>query len=156
MSPSSFTNPLVRDAPTMRAEQPVADALQAMADADLPAVPVVDGDGRLLGIFGEREFIGALFPGYLKEMTFAGFVPRELETALEKRAGCAREAVGSHLNTEHIDVDADHYSDTQIAEIFLHHRALLIPVADRDRRVVGVITRRDFTAALAERILKAR
>ena len=155
MSPSRFTNPLVREAPSIRAEQPVADALQAMADADLPAVPVVDGDGRLLGIFGEREFIGALFPGYVAEMTFAGFVPRELETALEKRAGCGREAVGSHLNTEHIDVDADHYSDTQVAEVFLHHRVLLIPVVDSGRRVVGVLTRRDFTTALAER-LKAR
>jgi CBS domain-containing protein len=147
---------LVRDAPSVRAEQPVADALRAMAGADLPAVPVVDGDGRLLGIFGEREFIGALFPGYVAEMTFAGFVPRELETALEKRAGCGREPVGSHLNTEHIDVDADHYSDTQVAEIFLHHRVLLIPVVDSSRHVVGVITRRAFTTALAERILRAR
>jgi CBS domain-containing protein len=156
MTPSRFTNPLVRAAPTIRAEQSVADALRAMADAALPAVPVVDGDGRLLGIFGEREFIGALFPGYVAEMKFAGFVPRELETALQKRAGCAREAVGSHINTEHIDVDTDHYSDTQIAEIFLHHRVLLVPVVDRSRRVVGVITRRDFTVALAERILTAR
>ncbi len=153
MSPRRFTDALVRDAPLLRAEQTVAEGLRAMADSDLPAIPVVDGDERLLGIFGEREFIEALFPGYLKEMTFAGFIPRELEAALEKRAGCRREPIGAHLNTEHIAVDAD-YSDTQIAETFLHHRALVIPVLD-DRRVVGVITRRDFTRALATRVLEA-
>ncbi len=155
MSPRRFTDPLVRDAPLLRAEQTVADALRAMDESGLPAVPIVDGDGRLLGIFGEREFIGALFPGYLKEMSFAGFVPRELESALEKRAACGREPIGAHLNTDHIEVEDD-YSDLQIAEIFLHHRALLIPVLEAGRRVAGVITRRDFTRALAQRLLKAR
>ena len=43
------------------------------------------------------------------------------------------------MNTEHIDVGAD-FSDAQVAEIFLHHRVLLVPVVD-GRQVVGVITR---------------
>jgi len=33
--------------------------------SDVPALPVIDATGKLRGIFGEREFIGALFPGYL-------------------------------------------------------------------------------------------
>ena len=32
------------------------------------------------------------------------------------------------MNTEHVDVGAD-YSDTQVAEIFLHHRVLIVPVS---------------------------
>ena len=57
------------------------------------------------------------------------------------------------MNTEHIDVGTD-FSDAQVAEIFLHHRVLLVPVVD-DRRVIGVITRNDFFRALAERVLDA-
>ncbi len=155
MSPRRFSDALIRDAPLLRAEQTVAEAMRAMDESGLPAVPVADGDGGLLGIFGEREFIGALFPGYLKEMSFAGFVPRELESALEKRAGCGREPIGAYLNTDHVEVEDD-YSDLQVAEIFLHHRVLLIPVLEAGRRVAGVITRRDFTRALAQRLLKAR
>jgi CBS domain-containing protein len=151
MSPRRLTDPLLRDAPTVRADQPVADALRAMFDAGLPAVPVLDANGRLLGIFGEREFIGALFPGYLQQMHHAGFVPKTLEHTLEKRAACRHEPVGQHTNTEHIDVGPD-YSDAQIAEIFLHHRVLLVPVVD-DTEIHGVITRRDFTRALADRVL---
>ena len=126
MSPRSLTDPLLRDTPVVRSDQPVADALHAMFDAGLPAVPVINRDGKLLGIFGEREFIGALFPGYLKEIKYAGFVPKTLEHTLEKRAACRHEPVGQHTNTEHVDVSPD-YSDTQIAEIFLHHRVLLSP-----------------------------
>jgi CBS domain-containing protein len=46
------------------------------------------------------------------------------------------------------------YSDAQIAETFLHHRVLLVPVVD-EGEMQGVITRRDFTRALAERVLSA-
>ncbi len=56
-----------------------------------------------------------------------------------------------HLNTEHVDVAPD-FSDVGLAEIFLHHRVLIIPVTEQ-RRVVGLITRSDFFTALAERFL---
>jgi CBS domain-containing protein len=55
------------------------------------------------------------------------------------------------MNTEHVEV-ADDFSDAQLAENFLHHRVLIIPVLKRGR-VAGVITRSDFFRALAERFL---
>ena len=44
----------------------------------------------------------------------------------------------------------DDYSDTQLAELFLHHRVLIIPIAT-DGRVHAVVTRRDFFRALVAR-----
>jgi len=151
MSPRTLTDDLLRPAPLARVDEPVGAVLQRMLDAGLPALPVVDDDERFCGIFGEREFVEALFPRYLREMHGAAFVGRSLEDALEKRMVCRDEAVGRHMNTEHIDVRAD-YSDTQIAEIFLHHRVLLVPVVDGGR-VQGVITRNDFVRRLAARLL---
>jgi CBS domain-containing protein len=57
------------------------------------------------------------------------------------------------MNTEHVAARED-FSDVQIAETFLHHRVLIIPVV-RERRVVGVITRGDFFRTIAERLLDA-
>ena len=151
MSPRSLTDPLLRETPVVRADQTVAEAAQAVLDSDLPALPVVEG-GKLLGIFGEREFLGAVFPGYLKELKHAGFVRRSLEDALEKRSSCRGEPVRKYANTEHVDVSAD-YSDTEVAEIFLHHRVLVLPVADNGK-VIGVITRSDFFRSVAERFLR--
>ena len=151
MSPRTVTDHLLRDAPLIRADDSVGDATRAVLDSDLPALPVVDDAERLAGIFGEREFLGAVFPGYLKELKYAGFVKRSLEDALEKRRECRAEPVSAYINTEHIDVGAD-FSDAQVAEIFLHHRVLLVPVVD-DRRVVGVITRADFFRSVADRFL---
>jgi CBS domain-containing protein len=151
VSPRTFTDPLVRDARVIRETDSVADATRAVLESGLPALPVVDDRNRLVGIFGEREFLGAVFPGYLTELKYAGFVRRSLEDSLEKRRECRADPVSEYMNTEHIDVGAD-FSDAEVAEIFLHHRVLLVPVTDGGAPV-GVITRSDFFRSIAERFL---
>jgi CBS domain-containing protein len=151
MNPRQITGPLVREAPPLREDQSVEEAVRAIIDSGLPALPVLDSDGCLAGIFGEREFMTALFPGYVRELRFAGFVPKGLDEALEKRSGCRREPVRAYMTTDHVEAPSD-ASDVQMAEIFLHHRVLIVPVVD-DKRVVGVITRRDFFRELGARFL---
>ena len=152
MSPRTIADLVHRDSPLLRDDMPVVDAVKVVLDSGLPALPVVNAEEKLVGLFGEREFMGALFPGYVKELPYAGFVPRSIESVLEKRATCRNELVRQHMNTEHVDVPPD-YADVQLAETFLHHRVLIVPVADRGR-VQGVITRSEFFAALAERFLE--
>ncbi len=43
------------------------------------------------------------------------------------------------------------WSDAGLAEIFLHHRVLIVPVF-ADGRVQGVITRSDFFRALVDHV----
>jgi CBS domain-containing protein len=154
MSPREVSEPLVREAPALRDTDTVVDATRALLESELPALPVLDGRGRLAGIFGEREYLGAVFPGYVRELKSAGFVRRSLDEALEKREECRSEPIGRHMNTENVNVEKD-FSDLHVAEIFLHHRVLLVPVTD-DGRVIGVITRADFFRSVAERFLERR
>ena len=152
MTPDQLSRDLVHQAPLLRRDETVGAAIRQVLDSGLPALPVVDANNRLVGIFGEREFMGALFPGYLKELKYAGFVPSTLDDAIEKRAACRDEPVGDYMHTEHIDVGSD-FSDAQLAETFLHHRVLVIPVVDSGR-VEGVITRAEFFRRLGERFLE--
>jgi CBS domain-containing protein len=145
-------NDLIRQAPLLRHDDTVGQAVQLLVESELPALPVVDAHGRYAGIFGEREFMAALFPGYLGELSYAGFVPATLDDALEKRAACRQELVRDHMNTDHVDVGPG-FSTAQLAETFLHHRVLILPVADAGR-VEGVIVRADFFRSLAELFLR--
>lgn len=151
MSPRTLAELVHRDAPLVRADQAVGAAVRLLLDAELPALPVVDAKERFVGIFGEREFITALLPGYVGSLGSAAFVPKSIDATLAKRQACRNEPVSKHMNTEHVDVGPE-YSDIGLAEIFIHHRVLIIPVTE-DKRVIGVITRSDFFAALAERFL---
>ncbi len=149
MSQSIMRSVLIR-APLLGTDATVGEAVGELAAQELPALPVVDADGRLAGIFGEREFIAALFPGYLGALRSAAFVRASLDDALERRKPCRDERVAQHMTTEHVDADED-VSDLQLAEIFLHHRVLIVPVL-RDGRPVGVVRRSDFFRALAARL----
>ena len=151
MSPRAIAALVHRDTPLLRADQPIGEALAILLGSDLPALPVIDGDERYVGIFGEREFITALFPGYVGSLKHAGFVTKSIDAVLQKRHACRFEPVSQHMNTEHVDVSTD-FSDVGLAEIFIHHRVLIVPVTER-KHVIGVITRSDFFGVLAQRFL---
>ena len=151
MSARTVTELVRRDPPVVRDDTPLRDVVRLLLDQELPAVPVVDAAGRYAGIFGEREFIAALFPRYVQSLSYAGFIPKPIEEVLEKRSEAASEPIREHMNTEHVDVPAA-ASDIQIAETFLHHRVRVLPVTENGR-VVGIILRGDFMRALAERFL---
>lgn len=149
--PRTLTDDLLRDVPVLRSDEPVGDAVRKIVDTGLPALAVEDESGRYAGIFGEREFVTALFPGYLGQLKYAGFVPHSLDKEIDQRATCVADPIARYVNDERIEVDED-YSDAQLAETFLHHRVLIVPVVDSDRHVKGVVTRKDFFAALVDRV----
>jgi CBS domain-containing protein len=66
--PRTISSLVQRDVPLLRTEMPLAQAVRRVIEARLPALPVVDADDRYAGIFGEREFITAIFPGYVKSL----------------------------------------------------------------------------------------
>ena len=152
MSPSTISDIALSEPAVLHASDTIEAAIRTLLESGLPALPVLDARERFAGIFGEREFMGALFPGYLDQLKGAGFLRRSLDEVLEKRDACRSETVGAHMNTEHVDVGPD-FSDTQVAEIFLHHRVLVVPVVDGGR-VTGVITRSAFFRTIAERFLE--
>lgn len=154
MSPQTIGDLVLHEPPVVREDDPLGDAIQTLLESDLPAVPVLDGRGRYAGIFGEREFMAAVFPGYLGDLKGAAFLSRSIDAALERRESCRVEPVSKYMNREHIDVGPD-YSDVQIAEVFLHHRVLVVPVID-DGQVLGIITRHAFFTAVAQRFLEKR
>ncbi len=149
MSPRTLSESILREAPLLSAHEPTGEAVERIVASGLPALPVVDAGERLCGIFGEREFIAALFPGYLGELHYAHFVTRAIDDQLDRRAECRAAPVERYMNTEHVDVGLD-FSDVELAETFLHHRVLIVPITE-DGRVRGVIARPDFFTALVER-----
>lgn len=153
MSPDTLKRALVREVPTLTSGQEVGDAVRRIVDSGLPALPVIDDDGGLYGLFGERELISALFPGYFQELRSARFVPHSIDDVIEQRLECRRDPVSRYANTEQIAAGPD-WSDAQLAETFLHHRVLIVPILDEQGRVRGVVTRSDFFRALVERLME--
>ena len=147
MSPRTASELALDQSPLLGVDDPVGSAVQRVLESGLPALPVVDAEQHFVGIFGEREFLAAVFPGYLKELRGTKYLRRALDEALEIRGEARTEPVSRHMTTDHVDVGTD-FSDVQVAELFLHHRVLVVPVV-AGGRVEGVITRTAFFRAVA-------
>ncbi|HEY5707989.1 MAG TPA: hypothetical protein VIS51_01180 [Solirubrobacterales bacterium] len=147
--PDSIVKSTLREIEPLDADELIGPAARRVIDAGLPALPAVEADGRFAGIFGEREFMAALFPGYVGELASAAMVSRSVDETIERRSQCAEESIRRFLTTDHVVVE-DSYSDTQLAETFLHHRVLVVPIATAGR-VHAVVTRHDFFRGLVER-----
>jgi CBS domain-containing protein len=141
----------LREIEPLSTDDTVAAAARRVIDAALPGLPVVDSDGLFVGIFGEREFMAALFPGYVGELASSAMISRTIDDAIERRESCRFEPIARYLTTDHVLVEDD-YSDTQLAELFLHHRVLVVPIASGGR-VHAVVTRNDFFQALATKLI---
>jgi CBS domain-containing protein len=148
--PKKIAHETLREIEPLNAQTPVGHAARKVIEADLPALPVLDDDGKFAGIFGEREFLTALFPGYVGTLASARMVSRSIDETIERRMECRNEPIAKYLTTDHVLVEDD-YSDTQLAEIFLHHRVLIVPIATQGR-VHAVVTRGDFFRALVEKL----
>lgn len=144
--PDSIVKSALRPVEPLSADELIGGAARRIVDSGLPALPAVESDGRFAGIFGEREFMAALFPGYFGELSSAAMIKRSLDEAIERRESCRDEPIRRYLTTDHVMV-ADEYSDTQLAEIFLHHRVLVVPIAT-EGQITAVVTRSDFFAEL--------
>jgi CBS domain-containing protein len=151
--PDSIVKETLREVDPLDADELVGAAARKVVGSGLPGLPAVERDGRFAGIFGEREFMAALFPAYVGELASSRMISRTIDEAIERRESCRDEPIRRYLTTDHVVVEDD-YSDTQLAELFLHHRVLIIPVATRGR-VHAVVTRNDFFRALAARLAGA-
>jgi CBS domain-containing protein len=146
----SIVRAVLREVTPLRADEPVGVAARLVVESELPGLPVVDEQGKFAGIFGEREFMAALFPGYVAELASSAMIRRTIDETIERRESCREEPVSKYMTTDHVAVDDD-YSDTQLAELFLHHRVLVIPVAT-EGRVHAVVTRSEFFRALVAKL----
>ncbi|CAN5443069.1 hypothetical protein BH20ACT15_BH20ACT15_00770 [soil metagenome] len=149
--PDSLVKQVIREIEPLRVDDSIAAATKKVIEGDLPALPVLDEDGEFAGIFGEREFMGAFFPGYVGTLTSARMVSKSMDDAIDRRLTCREEAIGDYLTTDHVLVEDD-YSDTHVAELFLHHRVLVIPIATKGK-VHAVVTRSDFFRQMAARVV---
>lgn len=111
---------------TLRPEQPVMEALEALLHRGYSGAPVVDGEGHLVGVLSEQDC--------LRVMAGAAF-----HAAPE---GCIREHMTQRVET--IAPDADLFDVVGMFQTGGHRRLPVIAGG----RLVGIVARRDVLRAL--------
>jgi CBS domain-containing protein len=143
-----------RDVPTVTPDDDARTAIDLLSKTDLGAVPVVDEDGKVVGIVSESDLIlgeeesELHLPHYLNIMGGIVFVGsmKGFEERLEKAfATKVSELMTPDPIVVHTYENADRVAK-KIAES--HHNHL--PVVDEDGRLAGMVTRADALAAIVD------
>jgi len=138
---------------TLRPETPVEEVVALMRKHELPGVPVVDGEGRCVGIVTEADLVlpddqGDLhLPHYIN--LFGGTVFLEPLGRYEQRLRKAFASTAEDMMTRDPDTvgpDVDAKEAARLIHETGHNR---LPVVDEDGRLLGVVTRLDVLGALA-------
>ncbi len=113
-------NGMIYDPVTIRRGSSVADALAMMKEYHIGGIPVVDGDGKLVGIVTNRDlrFVRDLQRSIDSVMTSTNLVTTSTTTNLE-----------------------------EAAEILQQHKIEKLPVVDGEGKLIGLVTYKDITKA---------
>jgi CBS domain-containing protein len=140
------------DPVTVSPETSVQDVVSALRENELPGVPVVDPDGRVVGIVTETDLVlpdedGDLhIPHYIN--LFGGTVFLEPLSRFEGRLRKAFAADAADMMTRDPDTVRPDTTVRQAARLIHESGHNRLPVVE-DGKLVGVVTRVDVLGALA-------
>jgi CBS domain-containing protein len=150
-------NTLVRDVMssnvvTLRADQTVAEAADVLAEHRFGAMPVIDADGRLLGLLRDEDLIVSEARVHVPTFItlFNATIPlpgsqRHLEDQLQKVAG----STVADVMDEDCWTIAPDASLEELATVMHERDASHIPVIDADGKLVGIVARGDLVRFIA-------
>ncbi len=136
---------------TIGPEATVRELAQMLADNDISGLPVVDADGRLLGVVSEEDLIlqdaELHFPHYVQ--IFDSVIFLESVHKFEERFRKAFAArVKDVMSTDPVTVAPD-ATLRDVATIMADKDVNRVPVVDEDNRLLGIIARGDVLRGIA-------
>ena len=111
----------------------------------IPALPVVDDDGKLVGNISEMDLLKNLLP--TMEDIMAGNAPMEIERMVPNYSSSMSKLVKDIMVKNPVSVSPDQHVLKATAKM-TSHRFRRIPVTDGDGKLVGVMSLGDVHKAV--------
>jgi acetoin utilization protein AcuB len=128
---------------TIDPEAPVETAVAVMRERGLRHLPVVNADGRLIGIVTDRDLRSAMFGSALAE-----HLPPGQEGRLRALSATLNDVRVSHVMTWQAQTIPPHAPLAQAAAVMANARIGSLPVVE-GTRLIGIVTEHDVLKALA-------
>jgi CBS domain-containing protein len=141
-----------RDVVTVRPEDDVKSLLRLLRKHELPGVPVVDDDGRVVGIVTEADLVireenaDLHLPHHIDLLGAVVFL-RPVKHYEDRLRRAIASSVADMMTPNPVTVGPNE-SIQEAARTIAERRHNRLPVVDADGRLLGVVTRLDVLEAL--------
>lgn len=149
--PKTVGDVMTRDPITVNPDTPLTDVIRILAERRISGLPVVDADGKLVGVISETDLMwresGVTPPAYIMLLDSVIYLenPARYERDLHKALG---ETVGEVMTRNPTTITPN--QSLQEAARLMHEDGVhRLPVLDSTQHVVGILTRGDIVRAMA-------
>jgi CBS domain-containing protein len=135
-----------REVATVHPDSPITQVVELLLDKDFSAVPVVDNDGKVVGMVSDNDLLtrgGMNVTISLKKATDLDYV-RELHESLEN----ANRKVSEVMTREVVTTAPDTILG-RAAKLMVEKHLKRLPVVDSDGKLVGILGRLDVLSTIA-------
>ncbi len=127
-------------------EENALKALEKLFQMRISGLPVIDQQGKLVGMFTEKEVLVKILPGYLEAV--GGFQYSQDSKGLKQKViHFSALTVKEVMRQEVICVD-ESTALYEAAHLMLTQKVRRLPVLNKDKKVVGIISRGDVVKAI--------
>jgi CBS domain-containing protein len=114
-------------------------------------LPVLDGNGKLVGMLSMRDILKAVHPAYMDLMNLSDFTWEGMIESLAKSV--AGKTVDAVMTRDVITVKEDDPL-MECVDLMIKNNIKRLPVIDRAERVIGIIYERDVFFAIVKVMLE--
>jgi len=133
---------MTRDLTAEEKTIPVRELIFILSSALMSNMPIVDEEGRLIGVISEKDLIKAALPGYFEMLHSTSFIP-DMNQLAKKLVQISDDSIEKYMERDFICVEEDD-DDLQAADLIIRRNLKSLPVIDKEGRLVGVVKRIDL------------
>jgi CBS domain-containing protein len=134
-----------REITSVRPDISAKEALDLLFKMQISGLPVIEAQGRLVGMFTEKDILTNILPSYIESV--GSFVYEENPKSIRKRfQDLLNLSVSQLMRKDVVTVDED-VGLCEVARIMLIQKVRRIPVLNKEKKVVGIIAREDIIKA---------
>jgi CBS domain-containing protein len=136
---------MTKDVVSVKPDNNAKEALMLLFKMQISGLPVIDAQGRLVGMFTEKDILTTILPSYIEKV--GRFVYEENPKSIKKKfEGLVNLTVSQLMRKNVVTVD-ENTSLCEAARLILTQKVRRIPVLNKEKRVVGIIAREDIVKA---------
>jgi len=138
---------MTKEVVSIKPEDNAKDALALLFKMQISGLPVIDTQGKLVGMFTEKDVLKQILPSYLDKV--GRFIYEENPKSIKKKfQDLINLLVSQLMRKDVITIDTD-TSLCEVARLMLTQKIRRIPVLDKEKKLVGIVSREDVVKAYA-------
>jgi CBS domain-containing protein len=131
---------MTKDVAAVFGDTPLKDVAQIMSENNVSGVPVIDADGKVIGVVSEKDFLSVM--GGRKASTLMELIAQCLKGKSCLAVPVLEQMAADIMSSPAVTVRED-TPVMEIAELLTQKGVNRVPVVDNNGRITGIVSRED-------------